>query len=239
MREYIRHHFARLGTTVIDQWAYEWENHITPPHKYLGNFTRSEYLRFQLAGLRSKSILIMTHSFFYEFMKYWPSFSFATMLRDPVKRILSQFHFSKRTHAWEKNYAMNDWLNERTGFDYNLQTAALCGTPSLDINEMHLEKAKANLHFFDFIGFVDQYKLSINLFNKIYSVKGNDEFPWLNATQNTVAIPDSLTLALQERCKYDIELVGYAETLFKAKLAAWEMIASEDPEKGPSILTSS
>ena len=236
MRDYMRKHLVGLGTTVIDQWAYEWENHITPPHRYLGNITRSEYLRYRIANLRTKNALVMTHSFFYEFMKNWNSFSFATLLRDPVKRIISQFQFSKRTFERDKDAEMNKWLSDQSMFEYNLQTAALCGVPSLDINEMHLEKAKANLHYFDFIGFVDQFELSINLFNRIYSIGNNEKLPWLNATPEKNRIPDHLISDLRERCKYDLKLIVYAQDLFKAKLAALEMIDSRDSEKAPKVL---
>jgi len=234
MREYMRKHFVRLGTTVIDQWAYEWENHVIPPHRYLGNMTRSEYLRYRVADLKSKSVLVMTHSFFYEFMKKWDHFSFATLLRDPVKRIISQFHFSKRTFERDKDAELNKWLDEKTSFEYNLQTAALCGAPSLELNEMHLEMAKANLHAFDFIGFVDRYELSIKLFNRIYSIKETEKLPWLNATTDELEIPEDLALVVQERGKYDI---AYAQNLFRAKLAAFEMIDSQNPEVAPPTIT--
>ena len=77
MRKYIKEHLLTTETTLIDQWAYEWERSIKPANKMLGNFTRAEYLR-NLSAVNDdqESVVILTHSFFYEFMKKWPVFSF-------------------------------------------------------------------------------------------------------------------------------------------------------------------
>ena len=116
-----------------------------------------------------------------------------------------------------------------------MQTAALSGSPSLNITRSNLEQAKANLHYFDFIGIVDEFGTSLKLFNRIYGIK--DVPPRLNASPGTTKIPESLLKKIRERCYYDIELIEYAQTLFKAKRAAFELIDAGDPTIAPKSIT--
>ena len=238
MRRYIREHLLTTEITLVDQWAYEWERTIKPANKLLGNFTRAEYLRNLSATKDSQeSIVILTHSFFYEFMKNWPAFSFATMLRDPVNRIISQFFFQKREFSFFTDSKFIKWLDSISSYEFNLQTAALSSSPNLKLARSDLENAKANLHFFDFIGLVDEYETSLKLFNRIYGINSNSTPPKLNVNPETPDVPAEVLKQIRERCTYDIELLEYAQILFKAKQAAFEMIDAGDPSIPPKSIT--
>jgi len=238
MRKYIREQLLMPGTILVDQWAYEWERSINPPNKILGNFTRGEYLRNLIAKKNNQdSIVILTHSFFYAFMKQWPSFSFATMLRNPVNRVISQFFFQKREFSFFKGSEFIQWLDSISSYEYNLQTAAFSGSPNLNITHSDLEQAKANLHYFDFIGLVEEYEASLKLFNRIYGINYEGTPPQENVNPELAEIPEILFNQIRERCNYDLELIEYAWILFKAKQAAFEMIDAGDPSVAPKSIT--
>ena len=94
MRNFNTENIDLTNTIFIDQWVYDWERTNTRTDRLLGNITRAEYLRYLSSQWdKSDNVIVLTHSFFYSFMKRWPDFSFATMLRDPIKRVVSQFFF--------------------------------------------------------------------------------------------------------------------------------------------------
>jgi hypothetical protein len=232
-------HLVTPNTLVVDQWAYEWEREINSQNRFLGNIIRGEYLRyFAFPPDHHGNIIIMTHSFFYEFMKQWPGFSFVTMLRDPVRRVVSQFYFQRRTFSDFAESEIDSWLNTIAGFEFNLQTAALCGAPSMDIDHTHLQQAKKNLHLFDFVGFVEQYEKSLRLFDRVYQIKDPAAPPKVNANPEIIEIPPWMHAKISDRCQYDIQLYEYAQLLFMGKLIAFEMADSGDPSVPPSSIGS-
>jgi hypothetical protein len=235
LRQYIRDNLVTPLTTVIDQWAYSWESNVQPYDRLLGNVTRSEYLRYTVPKELGE-IVVLTHSFFYEFMKSWTGFSFATMLRDPVKRAISQHDFQKRTFERFKDSDLNSWIGSMPTFEFNLQTAALCGAPALEIDRSHLERAKANLHYFDFFGFVDQYENALQLFNRVYEIDYDGPPPKINATPEPKEVPQSTLDLIRDRSRFDYELLEYARRIYKTKIAALEMIVAGTQESMPPSL---
>jgi hypothetical protein len=239
MRRHITDHLVGPGTTLVDQWAYAWEREIDPPDRLLGNFVRAELLRLGPLAAPSGSTVVLTHSFFYEWMKALPGFRFVTLLRDPVARLISQFDFQRRElgmHAGEDRTA---WLADQPSYVFNLQTAALCGCPAESIGREHLERAKANLHCFDVIGFVDRFPEALSLFNRTFGLGDVPQPPRLNVSPGpAVSLDDATRDLLLERSQLDQELCAYAARLARAKVAALELLERGDPETPPpSVLT--
>lgn len=234
MRKHIADHLVTPETNFVDQWAYAWERDISPPDRLLGNVTRSEMLRLgPLAGVTGRTV-VTTHSFFYEWMKNLTGFRFGTMLRDPIARIVSQFGFQQREFGLHEGQDVLAFINQLPSFELNLQTAALCGSPRPDINATDLEQAKANLHYFEFIGFVEDYPRSLQLFNRLFAVEANGPVPEVNVSPDPPpTLPDQVLEALRTRSRFDRELYEYAERLYRAKLAALEMLDSGDPNRPP------
>jgi hypothetical protein len=236
-RKHITDHLVGPETTLVDQWAHAWEWAVTGRDRGLGNLVRSEYLRGLSRGWRSgEHVVVLTHSFFYAFMTRWSGFSFATLLRDPVKRVLSQFNFQKRTFAPCRDDELSSWLDAASSFELNMQTAALCGAPGPVLTPAHLEMAQANLHHFDFIGLVDDYERSLALFDRTFGVPVRSPAPRLNASPEAADAPVELAERVRERCRLDLQLVEYARRLYLAKLAALEMIEAGDPEILPPTI---
>jgi hypothetical protein len=234
MRKHIVDHLVTPETTFVDQWAYAWERDISPPDRLLGNMTRSEMLRLGSLALATGRTVVTTHSFFYEWMKNLPGFRFATLLRDPVARIISQFDFQRRELGLHEDQDLVDFINELPSFELNLQTAALCGSPRADIDGTDLEQAKANLHFFESIGFVEDFARSLGLFNRLFNIETNRPAPAVNVSPDPPpTLPDPVLAVLRERSRFDRELYEYAQRLFRAKLAALELLDSDDPERPP------
>lgn len=234
MRRHIADHLVTSDTTFVDQWAYAWERDITPPDRLLGNVTRSEMLRLgPLADMAGRAV-ITTHSFFYEWMKGLEGFRFGTMLRDPIARIVSQFGFQRREFGLHPGEDVVDFINGLPSFELNLQTAAFCGSPRLDIDETNLEQAKANLHYFEFLGFVEDFEGSLRLFNRLFDIESPSPAPKVNVNPDPAPVlPDLVLEALQDRGRFDLELYAYADRLYRAKLAALELLDLGDPDTPP------
>ena len=241
MRQYLRNHLVTPDTTFVDQWAYAWERDITPPDRLLGNITRSEMLRLgPLAEVAGRTV-VTTHSFFYEWMKGLPGFRFGTMLRNPIDRIVSQFGFQQREFGMHEDQSVVDFINDLPSFELNLQTAAFCASPRLDIDATNLEQAKANLHYFEFLGFVEDFDRSLQLFNRMFDIESSAPAPEINASPDPPAeLPAPILEALRARSRFDLELYEYAHRLYRAKLAGLELLDSGDPDTPPpSIPTAS
>jgi hypothetical protein len=236
MRSYIKEHLVDSNTTYIDHWAYLWEADVVPPDRLLGNVLRSEELRLGPLRNPSGSTVVATHSFFYEWMKRLDGFSFATMLRDPIRRVVSQFDFEQRMFDRHKDQSVVEFIDGISSYEFNLQTAALSGSPRMDVGPIDLEKAKANLHVFDAIGFVESFDESLRLFNKIFGIESSAVAPTENVSPEGSVVPEWLVDLLQERCSYDIELYEYAQRLYRGKVAALELLATDDRESTPPSL---
>jgi hypothetical protein len=106
----------------------------------------------------------------------------------------------------------------------------------MDVGPIDLEKAKANLHVFDAIGFVESFDESLRLFNEIFGIESSAAAPTENVSPAGSEIPEWLTDMLRERCSHDLELYEYAQRLYRAKVAALELLATEDRETTPPSL---
>lgn len=237
LRHHVRKHLVTRETRLIEQRVYVWERPISRADRALCNMIRAEHLRqLSMTWDANEHVVILTHTFFYEFMKRWGPFSFATLLRDPIERIISQFHFERRTFSDCRDVELHAWLDAISPFDYNLQTAALCGGPCTEIESAHVQMAKANLHCFDFVGLVEEFPASTSLFNWTYGIAGNAPIERLNASPDSAAIPESLRATLEDRCRFDIDLVAHGRRLFLAKQAAMEVMRSADASALPTVL---
>lgn len=237
MRDHIADHLVTPGTTFVDQWAYAWERDITPADRLLGNVTRAEMLRLGPLAAATGAIVVATHSFFYEWMKGLQGFRFGTMLRDPVARIVSQFGFQRREFGMHEDQSLVEFINGLPSFELNMQTAAFCGSPRLDIDAVDLEQAKANLHFFEFLGFVEDYDRSLRLFNRLFGIESRSSAPAVNVGPDPAPrLPEPVLEALRSRSRFDLELYEYADRLYRAKLAALELLDSGNPDVPPPTI---
>lgn len=235
MRRYIEEHLVDSGTTYLDHWAYMWEPDVSPGDRLLGNVMRSEELRLGPLRNPTGSTVVTTHCFFYEWMKRLDGFSFATMLRDPIRRVVSQFNFEQRVFDRHKDQSLVDFVDGISSYEFNLQTAALCGSPRLDIGPIDLEQAKANLHMFDSIGFVETFDESLRLFDKIFGIETGTAAPTENVSPEGSPLPDWLVELLKERCAYDLELYEYAQRLYLGKVAALELLETDNRDTPPPV----
>ena len=145
--------------------------------------------------------------------------------------------FQKNTFDHFDQIEFSEWLDAISAFEFNMQTAAFCGAPRLDIDAQDLQMAKANLHYFDFVGFVKEFEDAIELFKQVYGIHSDNPIPVLNVHSEQIELSQELQNQLLERCQYDIELVDYAKRLFKAKKAAWDLLIANDPDLLPPSIT--
>ena len=95
---------------------------------------------------------------------------------------------------------------------------------------MDLEMAKVNLHFFDFVGLVERFDLSLQLFCKIYQIRPSGKAHVVNVTRSESylkrEISQDVADLIAERSCYDIELYEYASGLFREKLRVLGLLES-------------
>lgn len=109
---------------------------------------------------RNKDI-IHGHFFGRKYESMFDSIQYATFLRDPVQRVLSNYYYLKRNPNRKNDDAKMFRLRDITLEEYilykdsqNLQAQFLNGL---------------NLDVFDFVGIVEDYSRSISLFNRVFN----------------------------------------------------------------------
>lgn len=161
--------------------------------------------------------------------KYIPrTFTYATMLRHPIERVLSTYYFLRRdrTHPLYrtiKKISLKQFvLSESLGAKYlvyNTQTTFLSGQYPSDSTS--LEQAKENLKkYFSIVGITENFDESIFLMKR--------EFGWvdinyrpINVTNNRPKIQDvseEVIEMIKSKNIFDFELYEYAKLLFSKKI---------------------
>ncbi|MFZ0546358.1 MAG: sulfotransferase family 2 domain-containing protein [Candidatus Promineifilaceae bacterium] len=164
--------------------------------------------------------------------------AYFTFFREPIERTISYFYFILRASkhpiydiVHEKKIDLKQCLE--AGLDpmlFNCHTRLLAGVwaelPPGQCTREHLEKAKANLHYFKVIGLTEQFDASLLLLGKAF---GWSHFSYTR--QNVTAgrpsqrdlSPETLA-AVHKANQFDKELYDYAKTLFA------EQIRQQGPE---------
>jgi Galactose-3-O-sulfotransferase len=165
-------------------------------------------------------------------------FTYITLLREPVARIISLYHYSRiNPTAYYHSYAANQTL-EAFALETPLmeldngQTRFLAGdaqdcfinrTPLGQCKSNLLECAKDNIHsHFSLVGLTEQFDQSLLLLQRkmgwqpTYYLSRN-----IAKNKQKNAISDSLRAAILERNSLDQQLYQYAQQLFLQELTQW------------------
>jgi hypothetical protein len=145
-------------------------------------------------------------------------YSFVTMLRDPVKRWISEYFYNRyKSHSHAKiDLDINAYLNSEVG-RANGQTYAryLCGlTEVKDYNsEDIIAQSKENLHKFGVVGCIEHLDVFKQQFYEQFGRQLNigrwNKNPKSRTYQESV-ITDAIMNQIEEICRPDIELYNYA-----------------------------
>lgn len=140
-----------------------------------------------------------------------------TWVRDPVDRIVSQYHYTFRCPDMEHPIFRRLVRNKPTLEEF-VRIRQLRNVQSTYINGKKLEK-------FRFIGVTEEYEKSIELFAKIFDIEEPLAVPAANVNkerQDDGYVLDPETRTLIERCNsLDIELYAEARRRFAAACRAY------------------
>ncbi|MEH7238302.1 sulfotransferase family 2 domain-containing protein [Bacillus sp. JJ1562] len=146
-------------------------------------------------------------------------YTYVTMLREPVDRVLSYYYFVKeKKEGVDRRISKMDikeFMDEYQAKTCNYQTRRIAG------DKVDLELAKKHLlEEFSFVGITERFKESIFLMQKEYN------FPSLSyETRNitkkrasTQELPEEIISYIKQQNQLDIELYKFAKELFERKL---------------------
>lgn len=134
-------------------------------------------------------------------------FSYFTMLREPVNRVVSLYYFLKEYPGYYQDNMKNMSLEEYIEWDAqtkNGQSLQICGSQS----NLTLEKAKENLKTFDVVGLTEMFNESLYLFKRKYNWK-NVNYTKKNITKNRPsiqAVPAHIIKKIEQQNQLDLEV---------------------------------
>ncbi len=156
--------------------------------------------------------------------KYLPQkkYTYMTILRDPIERVISTFYHVRKT----KECTEHDLFNQLTLYEYvtrkdldyftsNLQTRYLS-----ENYECNLEVAKNNLkNYFSIVGIMERFKDTLYIIEK--ELCWQTHYEDIDITQNRPdmkKVPKEIIQIIKEKNQKDIELYQFANNLLDEKI---------------------
>lgn len=145
-------------------------------------------------------------------------FTYFTMLRNPVDRVISQYYFLKSTPTIKpevKDMTFAEFINYAPTAK-NGQTKQVSGL----FKNPSVEKAKENLRTFRVIGLTEKFDESLFLMKKVLGWS-NIEYNKLNITKKRPLkseLSQKVISLIEEHNQLDIELYKYAQELFEKQI---------------------
>ena len=184
-------------------------------------YSTKQIERFQSLSKNEKDQikLIIGHNYFGMHEHLDGPFSYITMLRDPIERVLSLYYFILRepgTPMYKKyNGKGLDYFLDEEPQTINWQTRFVSG------GELDLSKAKDHLKkYFSVVGISERFDESLLLIEKELGIK-NLNYKSFNVTPNRPRkeeISPQILKRIEQNVNLDLELYKYALELFEEKL---------------------
>jgi len=156
--------------------------------------------------------------------KFRDTYSFITLLRDPVERWMSHYLYNKHLprDRYDISADMGDFVDTPRGRGIGqMYTAYLSGTGNLSPDERDTEEVRAqareNLASFDLVGIVEEMGAFEDQFLEQFGVEL--DVPHRNdspAPEGAKDISDELRNKIRDVCSADLELYNYAREHFAA-----------------------
>jgi hypothetical protein len=195
----------------------------------------------EYADKERSSPFLWGHVSLRDYEAYFSGVIYATFLRDPVDRTISQYkswhnpdNFRPGDHHYEgmtgeqraaifevQQSSLEEFINTKNDYVIstalgNLQTLMLSTKTNVALAE-HLESAKKNLHRFTFLGITEKFVESIERFRQIFPDAPEYRLPSSQENRsivNPAPLSDELTSKIREQVFADAELYNYANELF-------------------------
>ena len=152
-----------------------------------------------------------------------------TMLRDPIKRMLSQYHYLRTRYDHPsadatRSLSFSDYLdyalehgedNLQTRFLSSLLTDSLSfQTPS--VNDQHLQEAKQTLESFDLVLFTEHFDASLLQLKTELEWNSWPFYTKQNESRKTpVELDDQTLKKIKDYESFDIQLYNWAQSTFE------------------------
>ena len=174
-------------------------------------------------------------------------YGYITLMRDPVDRAISAYHYYHFTKNFEipaeqKQAPLLECIRkELFGCEANLMTQYFCGHEDKCVSKngghkFALEMAKQNLLQYIAVGITEEFMSSVKLFKKLLpdilprfvelpetiKKKNMNEIDYMNG------ISDSDRAVIRDKNYLDMELYAFAKDLFEARLRACSLAGFDD-----------
>ncbi len=220
------------GSTLyrILESHYRWENIYT----LWQTGTLDEFK--QLSPAEFAKIELLRGHFSYGLAKNLPETAvFFTILREPIDRVISYYHFIRRTphhychqRVTEQNLSLEQFITSQidTLVD-NGQTRLLANlahgheVPFGQLTAAHLAQAKQNLQKMQVVGLMERFDETLFLLRAAFGWQ-KIRYARQNVTSNrrtAAELPPATQAALQATNQLDVKLYQFAQTLFAEQLA--------------------
>jgi len=218
VRQYVKNEIFNIRNPSIKGPIYS--RHYGPTQKLI-TLSESERTRFRC---------IMGHFNFGIHELISGSFSYMTMLRNPVQRVLSQFgqynHMARRNELGDrKPLSLEDFLHDKTNALNNHQTRFLRGYKLKNRPcQQDLDRAKLNLRrYFSVVGTTEQFDESMIIMAKAFGWRKINYVPRNIGTERPDLddIKSHLKELIVRHNQLDMELHRYARELLGQKIAEY------------------
>ncbi|MEH7164121.1 sulfotransferase family 2 domain-containing protein [Priestia megaterium] len=146
-------------------------------------------------------------------------YTYFTMMRNPVERVISLYYFLKTYPGYYENSMRNMPFEEYIDWDpqaKNGQIRQICGPTS----QISLEKAKENLEAFELVGITEMFNESLQLLRDKFNWN-NIEYVKKNVTKSRPRISEVSTeiiKKIEKNNELDIQLFEYIRSNFIRQL---------------------
>ena len=193
-----------------------------PKDQIIRTYTNEQVNIFKTLPENEKNKLkfIIGHNYFglHQFLN--GPYSYITMLRDPVDRVISLYYFvlrEKGTPMYEKYYNRGiEYFLEKEPQTINWQTRfAAGGTLDLNMAKDHLK------NHFSVVGISERFEESLSILERVCNMKSLN-YKNINVTPNRPKkeeLSPEIIQRIEKNVNLDIELYDYAIKLFEEKLS--------------------
>ena len=191
-------------------------------HGDVNDYEILKFREFYLAYLMYRQKFFIRGHFTFSqkiYNEFKNDYCFITILRDPVKKWLSNYYYRKNRGSghWKIDLSLKEYIDSELALVHGYDYSKYFGGKRKDNNYDdvgHIERAKKALENFKIIGFLEHLDDFQNMLNEKFNY--NFKIPHKNISKNQeVEVPLELKKKIEKICKVDIEIYDFAIKRFR------------------------